>query len=101
MRKEEVSVLVCESLFLDLFLGTSGVRRLMKRKTRKYFLSQAPERMVKQMEACRSMWTRRSTLCCPLPGIWSRISFQHRVRVGEKCFGRGDFPALELHETVP
>lgn len=85
MREEPVSVFICESLFLKLFLGANGVKRRLRRrrrKRRKGHLSQAPKRMMRQMGAYRSMWMRRSLLCCPLPGRWSRISFQCRVREG-------------------
>lgn len=105
LRKEEVSVFICESLFLDLFVGANGVRRRLRRrrrrKPRKNPLSQALKRMMRQMGACRSMWMRRSPLCCPLLGRWSRISFQCRVRGREKVLERGDFQALGRHQTVP
>lgn len=103
LRKEEVSVFICESLFLDLFVGANGVRRRLRRrrKPRKNPLSQALKRMMRQMGACRSMWMRRSPLCCPLLGRWSRISFQCGVRGREKVLERGDFQALGHHQTVP
>lgn len=106
MREEPVSVFICESLFLNLFLGANGVKRRLRRrrkrrKRRKGRLSQAPKRMMRQMGAYRSMWMRRSLLCCPLLGRWSRISSKCRVRGRGLVLGRADFQTLGHHETVP
>lgn len=91
VKKEKVSVLICETLFLDLFLGPSGVRRrLMKRKKRrKCPLSPVPKRTMRQTGTCRSMWKWRSLLYCPLRGRRSRISFQCRVKAEGRCCRRG------------
>lgn len=104
LRGEPVSVFIYESLFLNLFLGASGVKRRLRRrrrKRRKGLLRQAPKRMTRQMGAYRSMWMRRRPLCCPLLGRWSRISFQCRVKGREQMLGRAHFQVLGHLETVP
>ena len=100
MREELVSVLFCESLFLNLFLGASGVRRRLRRKRRKGPFSHAPKRMMRQRGAYRSMWMRRSPLCCPFLGRWSRISFQCWVRGRGKVLVRGNFQALDIMKQL-